>query len=224
MKITKIEPQKRKNRVNIYVDDDFALGIDEEIMIKYNLKINMEVDNDFMQNILLAEEENKALNYALRLLTYRQRSEKEVYDALRRKGYMDQHIENVISNCKDKNYLNDKDFAKAFINDKTNLNKYGPIRIKHELKLKGVSRNIIDEVMDYSRDEEYELAMEVANKKINSYKKDSQKDAYRKMSAFLQRRGFSYDVISKVVREILDKIDNEEEIYDWFLLYIYVAM
>ncbi|HZK33295.1 MAG TPA: RecX family transcriptional regulator [Tissierellaceae bacterium] len=214
MKITKIEAQKRKGRVNIYVNDDFALGIDEEIMIKYNLKEDMKIDDDFMENILLAEEENKALNYALRLLSYRQRSEKEISDALKRKGYMNKHIENVIASCLDKNYLNDKDFARSFTNDKINLNKYGPERIKHELLLKGVSKTIIDEVVDYDRDEQYELAKEVANKKINSYKNDKKRDIYRKMSGFLQRRGFSYDIISKVVREILNEIDEKEELND----------
>lgn len=209
MKITKIEPQKRKNRINVYVDNEFALGINEEVMIQCNLKIGMEVDDNFIENILLAEEENKALDYALRLLTYRQRSEKEIYDSLKRKGYMEKHIENVISSCKDKNYLNDREFAKSFINDKINLNKYGPVRIKHELKLKGVSRDIIDEVIDYDRDDQYELAKEVANKKINSYRSDDKKAIYRKLSGLLQRRGFSYDIISKVVRETLDQIDDE---------------
>ncbi len=212
MKITKIESQRRKNRVNIYVDNEFALGIDEEVMIKYNLKKDMEVDDNFIENILLAEEENKALNYTLKLLSYRQRSEKEIYDALKRKGYMEEHIENVIANCRDKNYLNDKQFARSFANDKINLNKYGPERIKHELKLKGVSRNIIDEVVDFDRDEQYDMAMEVASKRMNSYRNDDKRAIYRKMSGFLQRRGFSYDIISKVVREILEAMDNDEEL------------
>lgn len=210
MKITKIESQRRKNRVNIYVDDEFALGIDKEVMIKYNLKVDMEVDDNFIENILLAEEENKALNYALNLLTYRQRSEKEIYDSLKRKGYIDDHIENVITLCRDKNYLNDRQFARSFANDKMNLNKHGPVRIKHELMLKGVSKHIIDEIVDYDRDEQYEMAMEVASKRMNSYRNDNKRDIYRKMSGFLQRRGFSYDIISKVVREILKEIDEEE--------------
>lgn len=214
MKITKIEPQKRKNRVNIYVNDDFALGIDKEVMFKYNLKIDMEVDNNFIENILLAEEENKALNYTLKLLSYRQRSEKEIYDALKRKGYIDKHIESVIASCIEKKYLNDREFAKSFANDKINLNKYGPERIRHELILKGVPKIIIDEIVDFDRDEQYELAKEVANKKFNSYRNDDKKDIFRKMSHFLKRRGFSYEIISKVVREILDQIDNEEENYD----------
>lgn len=215
MKITKIEAQKRrKNRVNIYINDAFALGINKEVMLKYNLKVDMEVNDDFIENILMAEEENKALDYALNLLTYRQRSEKEIYDSLKRKGYIVEHIENVISSCKDKNYINDKNFAKSFINDKINLNKHGPERIKHELRLKGVSKEIINEVLDYDRNDQYRLAKEVADKKMYSYRNDDKNAVYRKMSGFLQRRGFSYDVISKVVREILTEIDREEDFYD----------
>ena len=70
MRITKIEPQRNRNRVNIYIDNRFAIGLDDEIRYKYGLEIDMEIDDDFVKEILLAEEKNKAINYALRLLSY----------------------------------------------------------------------------------------------------------------------------------------------------------
>ena len=60
MRITSIEPQKNKNRVNIFVDNVFSIGIDEELRFKYGLKVDMEIDDDFIKDILEAEEHLKA--------------------------------------------------------------------------------------------------------------------------------------------------------------------
>lgn len=203
MKITSIEPQKNKNRVNIYVDNLFSIGIEEELRFKYKLEIGMEVNDAFIKDILRVEEQNKVTNHALKLLSYRQRSEKEIYDALKRKGFEYSYIENVINYCKEYNYLDDRAFAESFIKDKINLNKYGPERIRYELILKGISKDIINELLVIDYDEQYEIAMKIAEKKLKSYEKDDRNSIYRKLSGFLQRKGYPYDIISKVIKEIL---------------------
>lgn len=203
MKITSIEPQKNKNRVNIYVDNLFSIGIENELRYKYKLEVDMEVDDNFIIDVLKAEEQHKVTNYALNLLSYRQRSEKEIYLALKRKGFDESYIRYSIDYCIENNYINDRTFAISFINDKLNLNKLGSERIKYELILKGISKDIIDELLIIDSDEQYEMAMELAHKKLPSYKKDKPDTVYRKLSGFLQRKGYPYDIISKVMRQIL---------------------
>ncbi|WP_353096464.1 RecX family transcriptional regulator [Tissierella praeacuta] len=203
MKITSIEPQRNKNRVNIYVDNVFSIGIEQELRYKYKLEVDMEVSDEFIKDILKAEEQNKVTNHALNLLSYRQRSEKEIYNALKRKGFEDSYIEYAMNYCRKNKYLDDKLFAQSFIKDKMNLNKLGPERIKYELMLKGISKDIIDEFLIVDSDEQYETAMKIALKKLNSYKNDDRNSIYRKLSGFLQRKGYSYDIISKVVKDIL---------------------
>lgn len=203
MRITKIEPQRNRNRVNIYIDNGFAIGLDDEIRYKYGLEIDMEIDDDFVKEILLAEEKNKAINYALRLLSYRARSEKEIYDALKRKGFDDNIIEDTIYYCKEKEYLNDRDFAESFVRDKINFSKLGPERIRYELRLKGISEDIINRVLRVSRDEQFETALELGKKRIRLYKDDTKDAKYRKLSGFLQRKGYSYEIVSKVLKELL---------------------
>ena len=124
MKITDIKPQKYKKRVNIYVDDKFAFGLSEELKYKYDLKIGDDVDDEFIQDILLAEELTKSINYALKLLTYRQRTEEELVRSLKRKGFDEFYIEKTMEYCKNNNYINDIEFTRSFINDKVNLNNY----------------------------------------------------------------------------------------------------
>ena len=205
MKITNIESQKNKDRVNIYIDGSFAFGLSEELRYKYGLSIDMDVDTNFIENILKLEEKHKAISYALSFLSYRQRSEKELYLKLRKKGFEDIYREESIKYCRENNYIDDRVFAESFIKDKTNLNKYGPKRIEYELISKGVSKDIIHEILDIDKDYEYEVAMDLALKKYSSYKKDDKNSIYRKLSGFLQRKGYSYDVVSKVLKDINTK-------------------
>ena len=202
MKITKIEGQKNIERVNIYIDREFAFGLTKEIQLKYGLYEGMEIDKRFIEEVLLEEEKLKAKNKALKVLSYRQRSEKEVVDKLKKEGFSQEIIDKTVEFLKGYNLIDDLNFAKNFVMDKSNINKYGPERIKYELYMKGIPESIINKVLkDY--DDEYSVALELARKKINSYKNDNKSAIYRKLGGFLQRRGFSYECILKVLRELV---------------------
>lgn len=203
MKITKIEQQKNnKERVNIYIDDKFAFGLMMEIKYKYDLQENMEIDEEYIQKVLREEELSKAKDQALRFLAYRQRSEKEIIDKLKDKGFEESIIDDTLSYLKEYKLVDDMEFAKAFIKDKINLNKFGPIRIKHELYKKGIDNNIIEKVLEED-DDEYNRALNLAKKKLPSYKNDDKNAIYRKLGGFLQRKGYSYDCIFKVLKELV---------------------
>ncbi|NMB07033.1 MAG: recombination regulator RecX [Tissierellia bacterium] len=203
MKITKIESQKNNNRVNIYIDGEFAFGLMAEIQYKYNLFEGMEIDTEYIEQVLLEEEQAKAKDQALRFLSYRQRSEKEIIDKLKKKGFSENTIENTLIYLKKYNLINDLEFAKSFANDKINLNGFGPKRIKYELYKKGISHEIIQKVLEEDKDNEYERALELGKKKINSYKNDDKYAKYRKLGGFLQRKGYSYECTSKVLKELV---------------------
>lgn len=207
MKITDINPQKRNERVNIYIDGSFAFGLSQELCFKYDLSVDKEVSKDFIDKVLKSEEEKRVINSALNLLSYRQNSIQELYTKLKRKGYEEEYIIKAIEFCKERDYLNDKSYAENYIKDKTYLNKYGEIRIRYDLIKKGISKDIIDEVLDLDFDDEYSRALELAEKKVKSYGKDDKNAIYRKLAGFLQRKGYSYDVVSKVLREVLDGIE-----------------
>ena len=98
-------------------------------------------------------------------------------------------------------------YTESFIKEKTNLNKYGPVKIRYDLIRKGISKDIIDEVFDIDFNEEYSRAYELAQKKIKSYKNNDRNAIYRKLGGFLQRKGYSYDVVVKVLREILGELE-----------------
>lgn len=204
MKITDITRQRRNDRVNIYIDNNFAFGLSLELKYSHDLKIDKEIDNDFIENILKEEEAKKAINAALNFLSYRQRSEKEIRGKLREKGYEENYIERAISFCKKETYIDDEAFATSFVRDKINLNNFGSYRLRNELSLKGVDSDIVERVLDENTADEYDRALELAIKKFSSYKDDDRNKIYRKLGGFLQRKGYSFDIVSKILKELLD--------------------
>lgn len=202
MIITKIESQRNEERVNIYLNGEFAFGLMKEIQYKYDLNEGMNIDKEYIDTVLMEEEQSKANNCALRFLAYRQRSEKEIIDKLKKKGFEDKFIENTLVYLKHYGLVDDIEFAKSFMKDKINLNKYGPQRIKYELYRKGISQEIIEGVLEEDEDE-YSRALKLAKKKMSSYKNDDRNAIYRKLGGFLQRKGYSYDSISKILKELV---------------------
>lgn len=206
--ITAIEKQKQsKSRCNIFIDGKFAFGVHEDIIVRFNLlkNIGTDISDDFIDEILKAEERHKALDYAYLLLSYRSRSTKEIFSRLRDKGIMTEVIEETIEYLKKLGYINDVEFAKVLIRDRQCLKKVGKNLIKQELIHKGVSKDIIQELVEGTTDDnnEYERAKYLATKKISSYRKDDQRARQRKLYAFLIRKGYSYDVASQVVKELM---------------------
>lgn len=201
MIITKIEPQKNDKRINIYIDGNFAFGLMKEIQYKYSLKEGMEIEQSFIETVLLEEEQLKANNTALDYLNYRKRTEKEIIDKLSEKGFEENIINNTLDYLKKYKFVDDLDYASSFVQDKVNLSKHGPYKIRYDLYRKGVSQEIIEEVLE--EDDEYPRALELAKKKIVSYKNDDRNKIYRKLGGYLQRRGYSYDCVSRVLKELV---------------------
>ena len=202
--ITKLETQKRNsNRISIYINDKYAFGVHKDIVYKLNLEKGKFIDQDFIEKIIKTEEQKKANDYAIKLLSYRPRSQKEINDRMKQKGYDEEVIIKTIRRLKEYNLINDMDFAKEYT--KTKAKKYGQSRIKMELARKGIEEEIISNILndELNYENQYEAALEQAKKKIKSYRGEERQAIYRKLGSYLQRRGFSYDIISKILKELL---------------------
>jgi len=211
-KITSIEPQKKhKARYNIYVDNKFFIGVDEDVVIKYSLSTGKEVTDDFLQNVVKAEEYARAFNAALNKLSYRARSQSEIEKALKEKGYNDEVIKTTIDKLIKYKYLDDVTFANSLIKEKQIFSKAGKQKVKQELYRKGIDREIINQLLteNISDEEEYERALELAKERYTRLDPAEDRNSkYRKLSGLLARKGYSYGIISKVMRAIFDnKVD-----------------
>ncbi|WP_233144108.1 recombination regulator RecX [Lottiidibacillus patelloidae] len=216
--ISKITTQKKNmERFNIFIkkneQESYAFSVDQDVLITFGLRKGMEIDNKLINEILYKDEIKKAYNQSLNYLSYRMRSAHEVSVYLKKKEVEPHIIDEVIEKLFSYNFLNDLDFAKAYVRSKKNTSVKGPTVIKNELKEKGVSQLNIDEgLKEYSYEEQLEKAKMFAEKKIaKEENRRSMKELKDKVGQTLQMKGFSRDIINEVFNEIsVEKTENEE--------------
>ncbi|MFF2532190.1 regulatory protein RecX [Brevibacillus sp. NPDC058079] len=208
-RISKIEQQKRNNsRYSLYLDDVFAFGISEDVYIRNRKKIVVgnEIEQSFVDEVLIEEEMQKTMDSALRLLSFRIRSEYELRMRLRQKGYEDNWIDLALEKLRSYQYVNDETFAKTLAKDRQNIKKLGERGLKAELKQKGISQEIITQVVDELCSDEKELgqAIELCEKKLRSISgKDPIPKTRQKLMQFLVRKGYSFDIAGKAIASVM---------------------
>lgn len=205
MKITALELQKRqKNRYNLYLDQEFYMGIHEDVIVNLNLHVNQEIDKAFLQDVIYEEElakyKQKALNYA----TYKLRSRKEILDYLNKDEINPNVRDQIIHFLEKYAFINDDNYTKAFIHDKATINRHSLKRIKYDLKKKGISSHMIEDAI-YELEDDYDYI----NSQyfiIKKYKqlKDSLSDYEKKQKtlSYLMNKGFPYTLIKEVYEEL----------------------
>jgi regulatory protein len=199
--------KKGKNDVKIHFGNDAKLFLAVEVFLKSGLKKNDEISEDRFSFLI---EENKKFHIkqrAFRLLGRRQHSVKELKDKLWNKDYDKKLIDEVIMKLIESNYLDDKEFANVFAEEKLKTKKWSERRLKSELIKKGIKSNLISEVLNskISNSENFENALAVGKKKYESLKNRNlePKELKNKLSTFLLSRGFDYETI----KEVNEKID-----------------
>jgi len=159
---------------------------------------------------MVAEEENchKAREVALNYLSYRARSSKEVYERLRRKGFSAQVAEEVISYLTERRYLDDRALAEDLAEFLVNRKLVGRLWLRHELQLRGIAAEIIDQVVKkvYDPEEkEKEVALRLVQKRLRSPQKGDREKLRRSLASLLARHGFPHLIIRQVVLEVLGR-------------------
>ncbi|UCG91593.1 MAG: RecX family transcriptional regulator [candidate division WOR-3 bacterium] len=199
MKISKIEPQKRnKKRSSIYIDGEFAFGLSNELVLKYNLNADDEISDTLIKDVLLEEEKQKIKQRAFRLLQYRDRSIQELANRLLRIGFDNRLVQSVIEDFKAEGTLDDEKFANAFVSDYTTLNPRGNRFIIQELQKRGVAKEIISKVV-HERDENF-LIKDYIERKLSHLNRNEPREK-QKIVRRLLMRGFSSGAIYEVLNE-----------------------
>ena len=134
------------NKYRIYFDNR-SLLLYEDVILKYNLLYKKEIDNDLL--IKIDEENKKASIYdvALKYISIRMRSIKEMEEYLKKKKFDSKDISLTIDKLIYNGLLNDRNFSKSFVNDKINLTNNGLDKIKNDLKELGVDETYINEAI-----------------------------------------------------------------------------
>jgi regulatory protein len=204
-KITQLEQQQgNKERVNVYLDDEFAFGLN--LMDAVHLRKGQELSDKDIAELRQKDAIVKAIDSAANLLSYRPRSTQEIRQRLQKKGYNEAVIEVAIERMSNLGYLDDEAFARFWIESRNRSKPRGKTALSYELRQKGIAEMIIHELLDDLLDEQ-SAAYDAAQARVSRMRGKTQLEFKQKIGAFLQRRGFGYEVI----KQALDSIIEEQE-------------
>ncbi len=209
-KITALEVQKRnKNRVNIYLDGEFAFGLS---LIEAARLHKGQVLSDAEVAALRGEDAVlQVVDSAAHFMSYRPRSTQEVRRNLAEKDHPAEVIDAAVARLTAMGYLDDEAFARFWLRNRNEFKPVSHRALRQELRQKGVSDTVIDEVLEES--DEAELAYQAALTRTRRLSGLTQREFQTKMGTFLQRRGFSYSTTQDVVRRLIEEFEAQDTPY-----------
>jgi len=204
--------QRNRERVSLFIDDEFAMGL--PAIEAAHLRVGQTLSAAEIERLVQVAAQQRLLERALDFLSYRPRSIDEVQRRLREDGIDDQELAVIIGRLQALGYLDDRAFARWWAENRAEFSPRGPYAIRHELRVKGVADEIIDEVVEHVAQQEDEQVMNVARGRARRLAREEEAGFRRKLAAFLLRRGFSYDAVMSAVeqawREIVASQGSEE--------------
>lgn len=204
MQVTKITvQQKDKNRVNVYIDNTYALSLTLDQLLYKKLKVGTEVSEQDVQLLTKLSEDGKLRARALEWVMIRPRSSKELKIYLVKKKADEQLRIAITAEFVRKKYQNDTDFARWWAENRVRKNKSN-LAIKTELQQKGIPRDIIEEVLRGAGNQNNRLR-ELINAKKNKPKYSADPVKFKK---YLLSKGFRYSDIEEVLAEDIDAEDG----------------
>lgn len=207
-KVTLLERQKNnKERVSVYLDGEYAFGLN--IMDAMQLKNGQELNETEIAELKHKDSIVKAIDIAANLLSYRPRSTHEIRQKLQKKDYDEFVIETALERMTALGYLDDRAFARFWIESRNRSKPRGRRALSYELRTKGVSDNIIRELMDDMVDET-SGAYQAAQKRVQRMRGKTEFEFKKKIGAFLQRRGFNYESINHTLDTIIEELHETD--------------
>ncbi len=134
----------------------------------------------------------KAINMALKYLSYRSRTVFETQTYLKNKKTDTDAIDSTISFLKEKDFLNDTRYCHLYLEYHAEFKPKSCFAFTHELKRRGIPTTVVEGAL--SRYEDDKLALKAVERKMVQWKKLDNDTLKKKMTNFLRYRGFNYDI------------------------------
>lgn len=208
-KITAIEVQKKnRQRVNIFLDGEFGFGLSR--IVAAWLNVGQELGEEKIASLQAEDAREVALQKALNFLSYRARSLEEIRQNLRKHEMPEAVIEETLERLQKAGLANDERFAQAWVENRSTFRPRSHRALSMELRHKGLDEQVIQTALAEAKDEG-ELAYQAALRKARRFEGLEWPDFRRKLSEFLARRGFGYEVIGEAVRRVWRACTSEQE-------------
>ena len=190
----------RKKRVNVFLDGRFAFSLEAEVVIKEGLQVGQELSANQIKALAKSDHFHSCLNAAIHYLGYRPRSEFEVRERLLRRGFDDNTAEVVIAKLREQRLVDDVAFARFWKENRDSFSPRSQWLTKLELRQKGVTDDIIDQVIETIDDDDN--AYRAALSKARSLPRSDYQGFRRRLGEYLKRRGFGYGVINHTIERL----------------------
>lgn len=211
-KITKITAQKKSGRYNIFIDEQFAFGVTESVLIKCRLAKDLEIDSQLQRDIQKDDDNAKAYQLALNYLSHQLRTEKELTQYLREHEITPEGIQTSLAKLRELHYIDDQDYADSYVRTVINTADKGPKVVRQKLIQKGVSAAHIDQALShYSVDDQVAVGLAAAKKLAKKYRHSSFFEQQQKVKQGLMQKGFGGDSLSLIIEALALEADEDSE-------------
>ncbi|MES3629546.1 MAG: RecX family transcriptional regulator [Longimonas sp.] len=147
--VTALSVQKNNpNRVSVFLDGDFALGIHQDLIVKYDLHTGRTLTPDEQAQLEADQRLIDAKQTALEYLAHKPRTEGEVRTRLQRDDYAPALIDDTIDRLHELDYLDDEAYAREYATNRFANKSYGHHRIRRELRDRGVAAPFINRALN----------------------------------------------------------------------------
>lgn len=206
-KVTSLQAQMNNSqRINVYLDGKFAFGL-SRITAAW-LQVGQELNDEKITALQMEDGHEMAYQQAIKILSFRARSEKEVRQNLQKHAVPEFIVESIIERLRRGNLVNDKSFARTWVENRNEFRPRSCRLLAYELRQKGIPSEVIEQIlMDIDEDE---LAYQAGIKQSHKWEQLGRREFNRKLSSFLARRGFPYDVIAPAIERIWTEYGSTE--------------
>jgi len=192
--------------VNVFLDGRFAFSLGAEVAVKEGLQVGQELSASQVEALAGSDHFQRCLDAAFHYLNYRPRSESEVKERLQRRGFDAECIEAVIAKLKEQSLVDDVAFAQFWKENRESFSPRSQRLTKLELRRKGVSGDIIDQVVGDINDDD--SAYRTALSKTRHWPWSDYQGFRRRLGEYLRRRGFNYEVSNNTVERVWQERGN----------------
>lgn len=206
--VTDITKQKKKGRVNIFLDGEFYCGLDEFTALSLRIAVGKEYDEDELKEIVTESEKRSAFDKAAKYVSFRPRTEREIRKYLSGREYSAEIVDYAVAKLAEYGYVNDLRFCREYV--RAYSVKSGINKIRADLMRLGAKREAIDEALSEIEDQS-EAAYVAAQKWARTHRVFD----IRKLKAHLYAKGFEPDDISDAAGKIAEEYGKDEEDEEW---------
>ena len=206
MPVTAIERHARRQRADVFVDGSFALSLSSQVIREEGLEIGSPVDSERVAELHRAELRYKAWQTALRLLSYRPRSEIELRRRLAGKRLPEAIVHWTIERLKALSLVDDQRFAGQWVESRDRVSPRSRRMLAYELQLKGINRQLAATATESLSDEE--AAYRAAQSRAHRLSDASYTVFQKRLGDFLLRRGFGYELTGRIVEQLWQDLGN----------------